>query len=174
MKYIPKARSPRKKLSSTKISPPSVDVSPPICLQLRETLAAALACLDQVAEAWEMEREGAGQLLSWAARMHEVGLHGEVLAFTGMISLMTGLVFGALPILRFRRSAPVNALKEGGRSSDGRERHRMRTVLVVSQVALSLVLLVGSGSGGLAYRARIHEKVHELKTRSPSEGDKGE
>jgi predicted permease len=78
-------------------------------------------------------------------RMHEVGLHGEVLAFTGIISLLTGLVFGALPILRQRSSALVSALKEGGRSSEGRERHRMRTVLVVSQVALSLVLLVGSG-----------------------------
>jgi predicted permease len=78
-------------------------------------------------------------------RIHEVGIHGEVLAFTGVISLLTGLVFGALPILRYGRSTLVNALKEGGRFSDGRERHRMRTVLVVSQVALALVLLVGSG-----------------------------
>jgi predicted permease len=78
-------------------------------------------------------------------RIHEVGIHAEVLAFTAILSFLTGLAFGALPILRYGRSTFVNALKEGGRFSSGREKHRVRTVLVVSQVALALILLIGSG-----------------------------
>jgi predicted permease len=63
--------------------------------------------------------------------------------------LFAGLLFGLIPILRYGSPNLPNlsaALKEGGRGSgDGRDRHRARSALVVSQVALALVLLVGSG-----------------------------
>jgi predicted permease len=78
-------------------------------------------------------------------RLGEVGMTAEVLLFTGTVSLLAGLFFGATPIFRTRRTNLVETLKEGGRSSSGRARHRMRTTLVVAQVALALVLLVGSG-----------------------------
>ena len=69
-----------------------------------------------------------------------------VLLFTLGISLLAGALFGLMPMLRFAPRRLANALKEGGRaSSDGRERHRMRNALVVAEVALALVLLVGSG-----------------------------
>ncbi|HUH13844.1 MAG TPA: ABC transporter permease [Longimicrobiales bacterium] len=79
-------------------------------------------------------------------RLHEVTLSPTVLAFTLAISVLAGLLFGAIPLLRYGRPDLVSALKEGSRgSTGGRERHRARNGLVVAQVALALVLLVGSG-----------------------------
>jgi predicted permease len=79
-------------------------------------------------------------------RIQEIGLDGSVLLFTLGISLLTGLLFGLFPVMKFRRPDMVAGLKEGGRGGGaGRERHRTRNTLVVSQMALALVLLVGSG-----------------------------
>jgi putative ABC transport system permease protein len=61
-------------------------------------------------------------------------------------SLFSGLVFGAIPILKYGGPQLAQVLRGSARnSSDSRERHRARNVLVVAQVALALVLLVGSG-----------------------------
>jgi predicted permease len=79
-------------------------------------------------------------------RLDEIGIDPVVLLFTLAVSLLAGVLFGLIPVLRFARPRLAAALKEGGRgSSDGRERHRARSVLVVSEVALAAVLLVGSG-----------------------------
>jgi predicted permease len=79
-------------------------------------------------------------------RLDEISLDPAVLAFTLGISVLSGIVFGLLPVLRWGRGHLVQALKEGGRgSSSGRERHRTRNALVVGQIALALVLVVGSG-----------------------------
>ena len=79
-------------------------------------------------------------------RLHEVALDPGVLAFSLGVSLATGLALGVLPTLRLLKSNLVGALKEGGRGlSAGRARNRARNLLVVSQMALALVLLVGSG-----------------------------
>ncbi len=76
----------------------------------------------------------------------EIGIDGSVLLFTAIISVGSGLLFGLFPVVGYARKDLSGALKEGGRSStSGRERHRTRNVLVVAQVALALVLLVGSG-----------------------------
>ena len=69
-----------------------------------------------------------------------------MLAFTLGVSLVAGLLFGLIPMIKSANPNLGNTLKEGGRgSSDGRERHRARNTLVVAQVALALVLLVASG-----------------------------
>ncbi len=79
-------------------------------------------------------------------RLGAIGIDGPVLGFTAAVSLLAGLLFGLMPALRYGRPNLIAGLKEGGRgSSGGRERHRIRNGLVVVQVALALVLLIGSG-----------------------------
>ncbi len=75
-----------------------------------------------------------------------VGIDGSVLVFTGVISVAAGIAFGMFPVFTYGRRDLSNSLKDGSRgSTTGRERHRARSTLVVAQVALALVLLVGSG-----------------------------
>jgi predicted permease len=79
-------------------------------------------------------------------RVEQIGLDPAVLGFTLVVAVLSGLFFGLFPVFRYRKLSLVSALKEGGRgNSVGRERHRARNGLVVAQVALALVLLVGSG-----------------------------
>ena len=79
-------------------------------------------------------------------RLGDVTLDAPVLLFTLAVSVLAGLLFGLFPVFKQGRVNLVNALKEGGRGgSAGRERHRARNALVVGQMALALVLLVGSG-----------------------------
>jgi len=79
-------------------------------------------------------------------RLNEITLDPVVLLFTIGISLIAGLLFGAIPIAKYARPQMASALKDSSRgSSEGRERHRARNTLVVAQVALAAVLLVASG-----------------------------
>jgi predicted permease len=79
-------------------------------------------------------------------RLEEITIDVTVLLFALGISLSAGMFFGLVPAFKFTKPDMAGALKEGGRtSSDGRERQRARGVLVVAQMALALVLLVGSG-----------------------------
>jgi predicted permease len=79
-------------------------------------------------------------------RLSEVVVGGRTLLFTLLVSIGASLAFGSLPALRYLRGSGAQALGQGNRSATaGRERHRARNVLVVAQLALALVLLVGSG-----------------------------
>jgi len=79
-------------------------------------------------------------------RLNEITLDPLVLLFTLGTSLVAGLLFGAIPVLKYARPHMASALKDSSRgSSEGRERHRARNTLVVAQVALAAVLLVASG-----------------------------
>ena len=79
-------------------------------------------------------------------RLNEITLDPIVLLFTLGLSLVAGLTFGAIPILKYARPQMAAAMKDSSRgSSEGRERHRARNSLVVAQVALAAVLLVASG-----------------------------
>jgi putative ABC transport system permease protein len=77
-------------------------------------------------------------------RAREIGFDWRVLAFTGAIALTTGIIFGVLPAIWGPRVELTDALKEGGRggTSGG---GRLRKLLVVTEVALSVMLLVGAG-----------------------------
>ncbi len=78
-------------------------------------------------------------------RLHEVEINSTVLAFTAAISIAAALVFGAIPVFRATPSL-VAVLKEGGRSATtAHGRFHARNVLVIAQIALALVLLIGSG-----------------------------
>jgi len=100
-----------------------------------------------------------GLLLAWAGtralvafgpenlpRVSEISMDLSAILFTLGISLLAGLLFGLVPVLKYRTPQMASGLKEGGRGgSAGKERHRVRNTLVVSQMAMALVLLVGSG-----------------------------
>jgi putative ABC transport system permease protein len=86
-------------------------------------------------------------------RLHEVTIDGGVIAFTALLSVIAGIAFGSIPLLR--RSGPLaTSLREGGRSATaGRGRFRARSLLMGGQVALAFVLLVGCG---LMIRSFMH------------------
>ena len=76
--------------------------------------------------------------------MHGIGIDAWVLAFTLGVSVITGLAFGLAPAVQAWRTDVNAALKEG-RGDTGGHRNRLRHLLVVSEVALALVLLIGAG-----------------------------
>jgi predicted permease len=94
---------------------------------------------------------GALRLLVWLApgnlpRIADIGIDVPVLLFTLALSVIAGLLFGAIPALKFAGAQVASALRGGGRTGTAsRDRHRARNTLVVTQVALALVLLVSSG-----------------------------
>lgn len=79
-------------------------------------------------------------------RLDNVHLDGRVLLFTFTLSVLTGIIFGLAPALSASKTNLTESLKEGSRgSTEGRQRNRVRNVLVTTAVALSLVLLSGAG-----------------------------
>jgi predicted permease len=79
-------------------------------------------------------------------RLSEISIDFWALAFAAVVSLASGLLFGLIPAFKYAGPRLSGTLRGGGRTaSDSRERHRARNSLVIAQVALALVLLVGSG-----------------------------
>jgi predicted permease len=83
-------------------------------------------------------------------RLEDIGINGSVLAFTLGLSLATGILFGLAPVWRAVKVDLNSSLKTGGRSGQSNgglhlKRHRLRGLLVVSELALSLMLLIGAG-----------------------------
>jgi len=78
-------------------------------------------------------------------RVREIHVDGIVLLFTLLISILTGVTFGVLPALQASARKFAGSLKEGITSSLGVRKQRLRGALVVSEIALSLALLVGAG-----------------------------
>jgi putative ABC transport system permease protein len=80
------------------------------------------------------------------SRLSQAGIDLRVLAFSLVVSVATGVAFGLLPALQASRTDPQAMLKEGAaRATGGLSRQRLRSVLLVSQVALAVVLLFGAG-----------------------------
>lgn len=77
-------------------------------------------------------------------RLGEIRLDWRVLGFTVAASVLTGILFGLAPALQASRPDVQESLKETGRGTSGRH-NRLRSLLIVSEVALSVVLLVGAG-----------------------------
>jgi putative ABC transport system permease protein len=81
----------------------------------------------------------------FTSRTGEVSIDMSVLAFTMLISIVTGLLFGTIPAVGARIDL-INALKQGSnQAGDGSGRKRVQSALIVAQVAVSVILLVGAG-----------------------------
>lgn len=90
-------------------------------------------------------------------RLDQISIDAGALLFTLMLSLLAGLFFGIIPVFKYARPPMAIGLRDGGRGlSHGRERLRARSVLVVVQVALALVLLISSGLMIRTYQAMNH------------------
>jgi putative ABC transport system permease protein len=101
--------------------------------------AAGLRVLLALAPAELPRLPAAGQLNLFAL------MDGRVLAFAFVVSILTGVLFGLVPAVQISRPDLTTALREGGsRTTAGSLRQRTRSVLVVAEIALSLVLLVGA------------------------------
>ena len=86
-------------------------------------------------------------------RTSDIHLNGPVLIFTVFASVATGLIFGLAPAFQASRTHLIESLKEGERGTEGFRRNRLRSTLVVSEVALALILLIGTG---LMLRSFVH------------------
>jgi putative ABC transport system permease protein len=100
-----------------------------------------------------------GIFLSWAGlkafiaaappnfpRLNELTIDLQVLGFTALVVILTGVIFGIAPAIQASKPDLVNSLKESGRSgTDSVARQHLRSALVTLQIALALVLLIGAG-----------------------------
>jgi putative ABC transport system permease protein len=93
------------------------------------------------------------------SRVQGIGIDLRVLGFTLLVSLGTGILFGLAPALQSTNPDINESLKESGRGSTGAPGSRVRSLLIVSEVALSLVLLVGAG---LLFRSFLRLQAVEL------------
>jgi len=90
-------------------------------------------------------------------RIHEIGIDIPVLLFTLGLALLTSILIGVIPIIKYAGVKATSGLREGGRAlSQSRERHNARKALVVVQVALALVLLICSGLMIRTFQALMH------------------
>jgi predicted permease len=79
-------------------------------------------------------------------RLNEVGVHWPMLAGTVGLAILTGLLCGLAPAIGSMRADVLDALREGSQAAgQSRSQHRVRSILVAVEVALAMVLLVGSG-----------------------------
>jgi len=93
-------------------------------------------------------------------RLKEITVDGRVLGFTFAIAMLTGIIFGIVPALKASFPDVNEVLKESGRNTAGSVGHRrLRSLLVASEIALSLVLLVGAGL--------LLKSFHKLEAVSP-------
>jgi len=78
-------------------------------------------------------------------RASEISIDGPVLLFTLLVSVLTGLLFGLFPAFQASARNAASTLKAGGRSTVGLGGRRFRSLLTISQVAISFILLIGAG-----------------------------
>ncbi len=96
--------------------------------------------------AWGIVRGLVAMAPTWLPMLHAIRVNGQALAFSAAISVFTGLIFGLIPAAQGSKAAFVESLKAATRGGTvGGKRHRLRAVLVAGQLALALMLLIGSG-----------------------------
>jgi predicted permease len=107
--------------------------------------------------AWAALRVFLGIAPTGIPRIHEIGIDATVLLFALAIALFASFICGLIPVFKYAGVRLSTGIREGGRAlSQSREQHRVRSVLVVAQVALALVLMICSGLMIRTFRAMIH------------------
>jgi putative ABC transport system permease protein len=96
-------------------------------------------------------------LSQYVAGWNRIALDWRAVAYATGIAVLAGILAGLAPALGHSRPDIANSLKEGGRNGPGRSSHRLRAVLVVSEVAAALVLLVGAGLLVKGFRVLLGE-----------------
>src|SRR5712691_7316914 len=114
-------------------------------LLTESVLLAALGAIVGIILAYWGVRGLVASLPANVPRADEIRVDGVVLAFTGALAVLTGLLFGIAPAWKISTGGVQVALREEGRGTVGPAHHRLRNTLVVTEVALALVLLVGAG-----------------------------
>jgi putative ABC transport system permease protein len=110
--------------------------------------------------AWGIVRVLVAMAPPWLPMLHAIHIDGQVLLFSAGISLFTGLIFGVIPAAQGSKAAFVESLKAATRGGTaGGARHRLRAVLVAGQLAMALILLIGSG---LLIRSFLQLQVADL------------
>ncbi len=114
---------------------------------LTESLVlSAMGGIIGIALAWAGVRALTGMAPSWLPRLHAIGMNGRVLIFTVAVSILTGVLFGVIPALQASKSTLAESLKDATRGgTTGSARTRVQALLVAGQLALALMLLIGSG-----------------------------
>lgn len=77
--------------------------------------------------------------------LRSVGINANVLGYTAVISVLSGVIFALVPVFHANKTNLNASLKEGGRSSGSAVRSRLRNALVVTEIALTLLLMIGVG-----------------------------
>ena len=96
--------------------------------------------------AWGLVQALVAMAPTWLPMLHAIRIDGSVLFFSAGISLLTGLLFGLIPAAQGSKATFVESLKAATRGGTaGGARHRLRAILVAGQLALALMLLIGSG-----------------------------
>ncbi|MFC5864704.1 ABC transporter permease [Acidicapsa dinghuensis] len=96
--------------------------------------------------AWVALRAGVSFLPETLPRVSSIGLDGKVVAFALGLALLTGILCGLIPAFAAKRTAVNESLKEGGRTGSAGGAHaRLRSILVIAELAVALVLLTASG-----------------------------
>jgi putative ABC transport system permease protein len=114
-------------------------------LLTESSLLAMLGGAAAIVPAWTAMRVVAAFPIDELPNADQATLDWSVLAFNLALSLGTGILFGLLPAWQSRRADFAGALRAAGRTLSGAPRQRLRSVMVVAEIALTLVLLVGAG-----------------------------
>jgi putative ABC transport system permease protein len=109
-------------------------------------LLASTACGVGLFLAWGAVRVAALLVPKVVPRGGDIAIDGTVIGFAVALALLTTILFGLAPAVGSARTHPIETLKEGAaRSTAGRRRRRVRSALVVAEMALAVVLVIGAG-----------------------------
>ena len=117
---------------------------------------------------WGLDLLLANLAKDWIPRADEIALNLPVLFATGIMALVTGLVFGLYPAWRATKVDAIDSLRDGSKGSSGLQSVRLRGALVIAQIALTMVLLVCAGLVWKSFAAivRVNPGIQVNKTLS--------